>query len=113
MTTTSIGRQAENSACSFLKDKGYQVLDQNWRTRYCEIDIIAKKNQTIYFIEVKFRKTSDWGSGIDYITPKKVKQMKFAGELWVIANKWQGDYLISAIEVSGLNFKITNFLAEI
>jgi Holliday junction resolvase-like predicted endonuclease len=88
-------------------------LNQNWRTKWCEIDIVAQKTQTIYFVEVKYRKSAAWGSGLEYITSKKLKQMQFAAMFWVTENNWDGDYSLAAVEVTGPAFKITNFLPEV
>lgn len=113
MTTTSLGRQAEAKAALYLKQQGFTVLEQNWRTRYCEIDIVAQKDETIHFVEVKYRASDSWGGGLDYITPNKLKQMGFAAGIWVSANNWQHDYQLAAIEVSGDNFAVTNFLIDL
>ena len=113
MTTTSTGRQAEQAAADYLKERGYKILDQNWRTRWCEIDVVAEKDSCVYFVEVKYRKSNAWGSGLDYITPAKLKQMRFASELWVSSNNWKGDYSLSAVEVTGVNFEITEFINQI
>jgi uncharacterized protein (TIGR00252 family) len=101
MDTTDIGRQAETAAADYLKSKGYEIIDNNWRTRWCEIDIVAKKHRTVVFTEVKYRKSSSWGDGLDAITPKKLQQMSFAAELWVSSNDWRGDYGLIAISTSG------------
>lgn len=110
--STSVGRQAEDAAADYLSGNGYTVLEQNWRTRVCEIDIIAKKGTRVYFVEVKYRSSSRQGSGLDYITPKKLKQMQFAAESWVNEQKYSGDYMLSAIEV-GSDFVVANFIDEI
>lgn len=111
--STNTGRQAEDAAAKFLLSKKFEVLAQNWRTRWCEIDIVAKKKKIVYFVEVKYRKSSDFGGGLEYITPTKLKQMKFAAEFWISNNDWSGDFRLSAIEVSGLDFKITKFIESI
>lgn len=111
--STSTGRQAEDAAAEYLQSKKFEVLSQNWRTRWCEIDIVAKKKKIIYFVEVKYRKTADFGGGLDYITHGKLKQMKFAAEFWISNNDWSGDYRLSAIEVDGLDFEITKFIESI
>lgn len=113
MTTTSTGKAAEDAATEYLRQKKYKIIDRNWRTRQCEIDIVAKKKNTIYFIEVKYRKSADFGSGLDYITPKKQKQMAFAAIMWVSAHDYDGDYKLSAVEVTGSNFFITEFIEDI
>lgn len=66
----------------FLEGKGYKILTRNWRTKFCEIDIIAKTKETRYFIEVKYRASEQWGGGLAAVTPKKLRQMKFAAELY-------------------------------
>ena len=110
MSTTSTGRAAEDAAAAFLREQGYKVLDQNWRTRWCEIDIVAKKDNVVSFVEVKYRKSTDFGSGLDYVTPKKQQQMAFAAQFWVSSHNWSGDYNLSAVEVTGPNLEITEFI---
>jgi len=99
MSTTSIGREAESRVAEHMRKQGYELLTQNWRTRFCEIDLVMKKKDVVYFIEVKYRSTDSQGSGLDYITPKKLKQMGYAAELWLSKNSWEGDALIGAVEV--------------
>jgi uncharacterized protein (TIGR00252 family) len=113
MNTTSVGRQAEAKAAGYLKDLGYNILDQNWRTRLCEIDIVAQKAKVIYFVEVKYRKSSNWGGGLEYITGAKLKQMARAAELWVSNHKWHGDYALAGIEVMGERLEVTAFVTEL
>lgn len=113
MTTTTNGKQAEDIAVEYLKSLKYLILDQNWRTRFCEIDIIAKKEQVVYFVEVKYRATDSWGAGLEYITPSKLKQMTHASQIWVTVNDWSGDYQLAVVEVSGQDFVVTNFLTEL
>jgi Holliday junction resolvase-like predicted endonuclease len=113
MTNYSQGHQAEEEAAKYLNEAGFSIHQLNWKTPVCEIDIVAEKSKIIYFVEVKYRTSSSQGTGVDYITPKKLNQMKFAAECWVNEYKWQGDYELAAIEVSGENFKITNFLESI
>lgn len=113
MTTFSTGREAEAAAAHYLSRQGFKIIDQNWRTRYCEIDIVAQRNKTIYFIEVKYRKSPDWGSGLEYITASKQKQMTFAAEMWVSDCRWKGDYSLGALEVTGPEFEITDFIPDV
>ena len=99
MSSTSVGREAENDVANLLTKQGYKLLDQNWRTRLCEIDLIMSKKNVIYFIEVKYRSSSQYGSGLDYITPKKQKQMMFAAEMWSSKNNWEGHMALAAVEM--------------
>lgn len=109
----SKGHEAEKHAAEYLKRLKYKILALNWKTTTCEIDIIAKHKRIIYFVEVKYRTTLNQGSGIDYITAKKLDQMRYAAEVWIQENKWRGDYELSAIEISGPDFLITNFIKAI
>jgi uncharacterized protein (TIGR00252 family) len=77
MKTTFIGQSAEERVAKLLEKAGFKILARNWRTRICEIDIVANKNKIIYFVEVKFRSSEKQGSGLEYITPKKLKQSCF------------------------------------
>lgn len=107
MTTTATGRKAETIAAAYLQRQGCEIIQQNWRTRWCEIDVVALRNNTLYFCEVKYRSTAYQGRGLDYITPAKLKQMYFAAQNWIHAHHWQGDSQLCAIEVSGPRFQIT------
>lgn len=102
MNTTNLGRSAEVVVAESLSQDGYKILELNWRNRFCEIDIIAVKDKVANFIEVKYRATGKHGDGLDFITPKKTNQMRFAAEMWVNDQKWEGDYRLLAIAVSGL-----------
>lgn len=104
--STYIGRTAENMALQKLELLGFNLVAQNWRTRLCEVDIIVSKGDTIYFVEVKYRRSSVSGDGIDYITSKKLQQMRFAAELWCAQNRWLGDYELAAIAVSGSDYTV-------
>jgi len=109
-TTFDIGRQAEAVAADYLRRQGFRIVERNWRTRWCEIDIIAAKDKSVYFVEVKYRQSARQGSGLEYITAKKLKQMRFAAEAWVRQHEWRGEYQLAAVEVSGDDFAVTNFI---
>jgi uncharacterized protein (TIGR00252 family) len=101
MTTTSTGRNAEDIVAQYLAKNGFAIIVQNWRTRRCEIDIVATKKNIAYFVEVKYRKSSAWGDGLDAITVKKQQQMIFASDIWVQTNNWQGDSRLLVASLSG------------
>ena len=100
MSNFQSGHDAEKVAAEYLIEQGYKILELNWRTKYCEIDIVAQKGKRIFLVEVKSRKTLFQGSGMDYITRKKLNQMKFAAEMWVSNHKWQGDYQLAAVSIT-------------
>lgn len=83
-TTKQIGNAAETRVAEFLEAHGYAIVARNWRTRFCEIDIIAKRGNELSFVEVKYRKNPNYGDGFAAITPKKLEQMTFAAQLYAI-----------------------------
>lgn len=99
--TTATGRHVEQAVARHMQGKGYTLLESNWRTRWCEIDLIMSKKKTIYFIEVKYRKNAHAGHGFEYITPKKVSQLYFAVDYWCSVNKYEGDVSLLGASVDG------------
>ena len=108
MVTTATGQAAERSVVEHLASQGFKILNKNWKTKVCEIDIIAEKDKIIYFVEVKFRGADAQGTGFDYIGPRKLNQLKFAARVWVQNKSWDGDYRIIGAEVSGQDFGTIN-----
>lgn len=107
VSTTRSGKDAENEVAKKLVTDGHRILEMNWRTRWCEIDIVSKKHDTVYFTEVKYRKSSEWGGGLEYIMPKKIKQMRFAADMWMSNHSWRGDAILLGAEVdSTLSIRI-------
>lgn len=83
MTTRQIGDKGEQAAADWMMARGHEIVARNWRTRYCEIDIVSVKGEVLYFTEVKYRKNDDFGDGLAAITTKKQRQMRFAAELFL------------------------------
>ncbi|MCL2280357.1 ribonuclease HII [Candidatus Saccharibacteria bacterium] len=80
------GRIAENVAADYLQSHGHQIIAQNWKTKFCEIDIISEHRKILYFTEVKYRENIRHGDGLSAITPKKLKSMRFAAEFYLNQN---------------------------
>lgn len=99
------GRIAEQAAADYLVAQGYEIIDRNWRTKFCEIDIVARRDNKIYFVEVKYRDNDQHGDGLSAITPTKLKQMKFAAELYMqrlsSSIKSQYDFQLMAVSLHG------------
>lgn len=77
MNNVQVGSIGENLAKDYLIRNGYEILDTNVRfSRYCELDIVAKKKNTIVFVEVKTRKNTDFGSPAEAVTLTKYNNIK-------------------------------------
>jgi Holliday junction resolvase-like predicted endonuclease len=81
--------------------------------KLCEIDIIAFKDQRVYFVEVKYRLRSLTGGGLAAITALKLRHMRRAAQIWVRQQGFAGGYDLAAIEVGGADFAIGDFIASI
>ena len=81
--TTKTGQKAESAVANYLKSQGHTIIEQNHKTPYYEIDLISTKDNKIYFTEVKYRKNSIHGNGLDVITAAKLNQMYFATESYL------------------------------
>jgi len=110
-TTKSIGDAAEDIAAEYLHSLGHTVLNRNWKTKFCEIDIVSVKDKTIYFSEVKYRRSATQGGGLAAITTKKQQQMKFAAEYYAVSKKLVGvDMKLIAISMTGSPPTIEEYL---
>lgn len=102
-TTRSIGDAGEQAAAERLEHDGHEIVARNWRTRWCEIDIVSRRENTLFFTEVKYRKNAAYGDGLAAITAKKQQQMRFAAELFLTKHPQYGecDMQLLAADVSG------------
>ena len=80
----NLGKYGESLAASFLGKKGYHIIEQNFKARYGEIDIIAKKGETLVFIEVKTRIGKRFGTPQESITPKKIRELIKTAEYYCL-----------------------------
>lgn len=99
---TSRGQVAEALAAEFLQVQGLKIIARNWRSRFNEIDIVARSDSGWHFVEVKYRRHNESGSGFDYITPDKQRRLVKAAAAWLHeAGHSQDDYQIDVIAIGG------------
>lgn len=108
MNTTQIGRDAESAAAAYLEARGYTILDRNWRTRRCEIDLVAARADRLHIVEVKYRASAAYGDAVAYVTPVKQRQLAQAAATYVAMHHFTGDYQIDVVAITGreLNAKL-------
>ena len=82
-----IGNDAEDLACEFLEQKGWEILDRNYYSGHSEIDIIAKDGMFTVFLEVKMRSSTQFGQPFEQVTEAKVEHIFKAAEAWAIEHK--------------------------
>ena len=94
-----IGAIGEQLAVNYLKNKGYSILDCNYRTRLGEIDIIATINDRIVFIEVKTRSSSAFGTPSEAVNYKKQMTIRRVSQQYLLSNKLREDNLYLRFDV--------------
>jgi len=77
------GERGEDLACELLVKKGYQIVERNYTYGKGEIDIIAKDNETLVFVEVKSRKNLEFGPPELGITKNKQRQVRRIAEAYL------------------------------
>lgn len=70
-----IGLQGEKQGVLFLQKNGYKILDSNFYTRYGEIDLVAKENNDTVFIEIKLRRSKEYGMPSESVNTNKQQKI--------------------------------------
>lgn len=108
-TTRMIGNDSEAAAAQELLRRGHRIVARNWKTKYCEIDIVSCKNDIYYFSEVKHRRTTVQGNGFDAITSQKLRQMHYAARFYAhVKNLCDTDMRLLAIATTGNNYSVVD-----
>jgi len=76
MENVHFGHTGERRAAVFLESQGYTILERNYRTRLGEIDIVARDQDVLCFIEVKTRLSVDYGHPFEAVTPSKQRTVR-------------------------------------
>ena len=92
MKTQQIGNHGEQVAQEYLLQQGYQILETNYRCKMGEIDIIAKDGNTLVFVEVRSRSSTQYGSPLDTINRTKQQKIRKAAEHFLFTKRKQNAY---------------------
>ncbi len=82
------GSHYELQVAAFLKNQGYEILEQNFRCRSGEIDLIARDGKYLVFIEVKFRSSGANGSALESIDARKALQVRSVAQIYLYQNHY-------------------------
>lgn len=82
MNQREVGTSYEKKAGAFLREKGYQILEYNYRCRIGEIDIIAKDGAYLVFVEVKYRKNAKKGYPIEAVGLRKQQKISMVASYY-------------------------------
>lgn len=103
-----LGKFGEELAVEFLQKNGYAILETNWTFQKAEIDIIAKKENTLAIVEVKTRSSLEFGLPQDFVKPKKIQLLVKAVNAYVNENELDIEvrFDIIAIHKEGKSFVV-------
>lgn len=82
----TLGKKGEDQACAFLKDRGYCIIERNFRCPFGELDIVALEAKELVFVEVKTRSSSIFGTPEEAISRQKLQTIERVGN-WYQAKK--------------------------
>ncbi len=96
----SLGNKGEKLACRYLRRKGYNILQRNYRYKIGEIDIIAQKGEFLIFIEVKTRLNREFGEPFEAVTHYKQERLRRLAESYIVDNQeHELDYRFDVISI--------------
>jgi len=88
-TPYDLGKSGEKIALNYLIDNKYKVIARGFRLFRGEIDIIANDQKTLVFVEVKTRRSTDYGSPEESVTPSKQRQIRKIAQGFLVKNNLQ------------------------
>jgi len=101
-TTAETGAKGERAAADYLRRNGYEICALNWRQGHYELDIVARKEWTLHFVEVKTRRRGSLTSPEDAVTPEKLRALRRAANCYMAwtHNRLEFQFDLAAVEVA-------------
>lgn len=116
MGTQELGFLAENIAAKYLEDGGYEIINKNYRKPWGEIDIIARKDEAVIFVEVKANRRAAEGLNpevrVDWVKMAKIKRTAafyLEDEFGDMEREWQIDIISVTFDSQNKKAKIQHF----
>jgi putative endonuclease len=109
----ALGADGESRVVLFLRSLGYEIVEQNARTRWGELDIVAKDGGELVFVEVKSRRTGGTSAPIESLTPQKVRRLVRLAQAYVSAQPepdppWRIDVVTLLVRADGSIEELTH-----
>lgn len=95
-----LGKLGEDFAATFLSTRGYKILQRNFRSYFGEVDIVAIKDNSLIFVEVKTRFSKKFGNPFEAVTPSKVRKISKTAQYFSLIHPEHPKKLL--IQVVGL-----------
>lgn len=103
MNTRNVGGNYEDMACRYIEKQGHIIIARNFASKVGEIDVVSVKEGTFHFIEVKYRKDNEYGTGSEAVSKVKLKKIYKVAEYFLVSNKLPSDLpcSIDVISIQG------------
>ncbi len=93
------GAWGEAQAAAYLQKKRYTLLASGYRSRFGEIDLIARKGKFLVFVEVKLRKSADFARAMEYVDRKKQDRIRTTASIYLAENPTELQPRFDVIEI--------------
>ena len=88
MRKTELGAWGEDLAAEELERKGYRIVARNYKSRYGELDLIARQGEILAFVEVKLRKNNTYGAAREFVTWEKQRKLRTTASDYLARTAW-------------------------
>lgn len=95
----SFGKLGEENAATFLVEKGYIILERNYRFKKSEIDLICSYDRLLVFVEVKTRSSKAFGNPESFVSQNQQEAIIRAAEEYMLEKDWEGDIRFDIIAI--------------
>lgn len=95
------GRHGEELALKYLKQRGLKLLERNYASRHGEIDLVMQDQDTLVFVEVRYRKHDGFGGAAESIDYRKQSRIANTAEGYLQAHPWRGACRFDVVAIEG------------
>lgn len=96
-----LGKWGEELAVRYLRDKGYVVIDNDWKSGHRDIDIIAMDDEVLVFVEVKTRSNCHYTEPIDAVNYHKMMNLRRAFNHYIKYHRVDCDVRFDVVAIVG------------
>lgn len=94
-----LGNWGERKASAFLEEKGFEIIEKNYRHRHAEIDLIVRKDKMLIFVEVKTRTGTAFGMPEEFVNVTKARLIMAAAEHYIYDKDWRFDIRFDIVSI--------------
>ncbi|SKC11219.1 YraN family protein [Dyadobacter psychrophilus] len=94
-----LGNWGEDQAAAFLAQKGFEIVEKNYRRSHSEIDLIVKKDKMLIFVEVKTRSGIGFGMPEEFVNVTKARLIMRAAEHYIFDKDWMFDIRFDIVSI--------------